>query len=325
MTTDESLVPQGPPTTLTPETISPTPPRPWLPPRATGDTVDRVSQRPGWQVAAIVVLVILAQALSMVIMGLAPALLPNSELAQGLLVLGGFSLSAALAYVGFTLIVARIGRRPGLATAGRGRIEELVWGLLVGAALISVTFGVLAALGVYRVTDIGWTPQILWGIGVGVGPGFVEEIFFRGAFLRLLDARFGSWVGLALTSLVFGAMHLMNPGATFWGAFAIALEAGILLGAAYLLTRRLWLAIGIHIGWNATLGALFGGDVSGSGSGRGFFESTLTGKTWLTGGTMGVEGSVVTVVVCTLAGVVMLGAAHRAGRILPSLKAERHQ
>lgn len=80
--------------------------------------------------------------------------------------------------------------------------------------------------------------------------GVVEELVFRGVVFRVLEEWLGTWVALVLASLLFGGLHLTNPDATLWGAVAIALDAGTLLTACYVLIRRLWLAIGLHFGWN---------------------------------------------------------------------------
>jgi membrane protease YdiL (CAAX protease family) len=60
----------------------------------------------------------------------------------------------------------------------------------------------------------------------------------------------GTWIALVVSSPLFGVAHALNPGATFSSTIGIALQAGVMLGLAYSLTRRLWLPIGIHIGWN---------------------------------------------------------------------------
>ena len=135
--------------------------------------------------------------------------------------------------------------------------------------------------------------------------------------LRLIEGWLGTWWALAITAVFFGAAHLGNPQATVFGAVAIALEAGILLGACYLLTRRLWLAIGVHAAWNFVQGGIFGSDISGTGSGRGLIEARFTGPDLLTGGAMGIEASVVAVVLCTAAGVAMLLAVRRRGLVVP--------
>ena len=73
----------------------------------------------------------------------------------------------------------------------------------------------------------------------------------------------------------------------------------------------------MHASWNFIQGGVFGSDVSGTGMiKRGLFEATFHGPDWLTGGHMGVEGSVVTVVVCATAAAVILLAARRRGMLL---------
>jgi hypothetical protein len=115
---------------------------------------------------------------------------------------------------------------------------------------------------------------------------------------------------------LFGAAHLFNPGATWFSSFAIAVEAGILLGAVYMLTRHLWAAMGLHAAWNFTQGWIFGLPVSGGRGGTGLFNGELTGSEWLTGGAFGLEASVAAVAVATTAGVAILAVAIRQGRLV---------
>jgi hypothetical protein len=93
------------------------------------------------------------------------------------------------------------------------------------------------------------------------------------------------------------------------------LEAGILLAAAYMLTRRLWLCMGLHFAWNFTQGGIFSAAVSG-GASHGLLKATLVGPDWLTGGAFGPEASAVAVVVCTTAGLLLLVAADRKGHVI---------
>lgn len=99
------------------------------------------------------------------------------------------------------------------------------------------------------------------------------------------------------------------------------LEAGVLLGAAYALTGRLWLPIGLHIAWNFTEGSIFGMSVSGNttaGFGdAGLLRGTLSGPRILTGGAFGPEASVVAVLVCFLVAVYLLYRTVKLGRIEP--------
>ena len=223
-----------------------------------------------------------------------------------------------LALLGYWLVVRFVGGRPVIELGGRGAaLREFLAGLAMGALLMGAVIAVLALLGSYHVVDVGWSTGILVGLQAGIVAGFTEEILVRGVMLRLIEGWLGTWWALAITAAFFGAAHLGNPQATVFGAVAIALEAGILLGACYLLTRRLWLAIGLHAAWNFVQGGIFGSDISGTGSGRGLIEARFTGPDLLTGGVMGIEASVVAIIVCTAAGVAMLLAVRRRGLVVP--------
>ena len=122
-----------------------------------------------------------------------------------------------------------------------------------------------------------------------------------------------------VSALVFGLTHLLNPQGTLEGALFIAVEAGILLGAAVMLTGRLWLGIGFHVAWNYTQSAIFSGTVSGNEAAQGLVRSTIKGPDLLTGGRFGVESSVISLFLCTATGIIMLVMAARRGKIVPPI------
>ncbi|MGA2779203.1 MAG: type II CAAX endopeptidase family protein [Steroidobacteraceae bacterium] len=194
-------------------------------------------------------------------------------------------------------------------------LRELGVGILLGALLLSLTIGVLAALGAYRVTGSNG-----WLVMLATIPGFIlgavlEEVVMRGIVFRILEQSLGSWIALALSAALFGLLHLLNPGTTLLNAAAIMLEAGIMLAAAYMLTRRLWLCIGIHFAWNFSQGGIFSAAVSG-GTATGLLQAHVAGPVWLTGGAFGAEASVVAVVICTTAGLLFVIAAKRKRRFI---------
>ena len=128
---------------------------------------------------------------------------------------------------------------------------------------------------------------VLWVLLVG---SLAEELMFRGyPFQRLLEA-IGSGGAILVFSALFGLVHLMNPGASFWGLFN-TVAIGIVLSLAYLRTGALWLPWGIHFAWNATLGVVFGLPVSGIRLFNIVIRTTAIGSHWLTGGTYGLEAS----------------------------------
>jgi hypothetical protein len=100
------------------------------------------------------------------------------------------------------------------------------------------------------------------------------------------------------------------------GAIGIALTAGILLAGAYVVSRRLWLPIGLHFGWNFALGGIFGLAVSGNRV-EGWLQCRLEGPEWLTGGIFGLEASLVTIIMGLLVGGLFFAVASRRGQIVP--------
>lgn len=182
-------------------------------------------------------------------------------------------------------------------------VPEGIAGLLLGLVLFSTVMVVLWAIGVYHPGGRGTTHQLATGFALAITAGFLEEIMFCGLLFRLSAKILGTWGALLFTAILFGAAHAANPGATVGSSLAIALEAGILLGAAYAATTRLWLPIGLHIGWNFTEGSLFGMSVSGGTMSGGLLQRSLNGPRVFTGGEFGPEASIVAVVVCLAAAV----------------------
>ena len=118
-----------------------------------------------------------------------------------------------------------------------------------------------------------------------------EELIFRGyPFQRLVEA-IGPGGAILVFSTLFALVHLMNPGASFWGLMNTVM-IGVVLSLAYLRTRALWLPWGFHFGWNAALGLLSGLPVSGIRLFNVVVHTTATGPRWLTGGTYGLEASI---------------------------------
>jgi len=200
--------------------------------------------------------------------------------------------------------------------SGTRAVRELGFGLAFGMLLFCSTVGILAALGIYQVTGNNGWQTMLAVLPASILSGVLEEVLIRGIAFRILEQWLGSWVALGISAVIFGALHLLNPGATLLNAAAISIEAGILLAAAFMLTRRLWLCIGIHVAWNFTQGGVFSVAVSG-GQSKGLLQSKMIGPDWLTGGAFGAEASVVALGVCFAAGIVLIVLAINKGNVVP--------
>jgi membrane protease YdiL (CAAX protease family) len=206
-----------------------------------------------------------------------------------------------------------------------GAGAELGAGLLAGFLLFSLMTGLVALLGGIEV--VGTRPfaktQFWEWAALGVASGLFEETLVRGILLRQLERLVGTWWALAATAVLFGALHMFNPDATWTGAVSIMMEAGILLGAAYLYTRRLWLAAGLHAAWNFTQAWVFSIPVSGTGQSVGILVTRRKGPDWLTGGDFGLEASMAAVLVATVAGLFLLWKAHQKGGFVPPMWSRR--
>jgi len=181
-----------------------------------------------------------------------------------------------------------------LANAARG----IGGGLLLGVAMFSCLMGILWLAAVYQPSGWGPGPPLAFALVSALAGAVLEETLFRGYLFRLAAGLGGNWTALAVTSALFGLAHLGNRGATLASSAAIAIEAGILLGAAYAASGSLWLPIGIHAGWNLAEGPLFGMAVSGNAQQSAWINGSLHGPVLLTGGVFGPEASVAAVVVC---------------------------
>jgi len=235
-----------------------------------------------------------------------------------------FEVIGAVVMVVAYLVYVRVVERRGVPELALGAApKEFVAGFLLGALLFTVTIGIIWALGDYAIVGVNHWTAILSPLALGLGAGVLEEVLFRGVIFRITEEWVGSWGALAFSSLLFGAGHLANPHATLTSALAIALEAGLLLGAAFMITRRLWLPIGLHAAWNFTQSGIFGAPVSGTVP-HGLFVSTLSGPAWATGGGFGPEASLPAVLV-SLVSVWLLVYAVRSGRVVQPIWRRRNR
>jgi membrane protease YdiL (CAAX protease family) len=220
-----------------------------------------------------------------------------------------------LAIVAYALLVwLGEDRRPD-ELALRRAAPELVAGLLTGVVMFSAVMAIMALLNLYRIEWHGAAPA--WrAAGLSIQAALVEEVLVRGVALRLLWRAFGPLSAFVISAAIFGLAHLSNPGGAIVAAVCVALEAGVMLGAFYALTGRLWMSIGVHAAWNFAQGYLFGAAVSGASMGPALVSSTARSgaATSLTGGAFGPEASLPALLVCGCVGIATLILAYKAGR-----------
>lgn len=226
-------------------------------------------------------------------------------------------LGTAAALGAYSLFVRLYERRSpaeiGPTTLPRG----LPVGFALGAALLLTSAGLIHAGGWSLIAQTApradWIRLIGTALAIQFGTAVVEELLLRGVMFRVIEQSLGSWVALVLSALFFGLLHVGNPNATWAAALGLSLQAGVLLAAAYMVSRSLWLPIGLHWGWNAVQAGVVGGTVSGH-SASAIVTTQPVGPTVFSGGAFGLEGSIVATGVCAALATVFCFVAVRLGR-----------
>ena len=182
----------------------------------------------------------------------------------------------------------------------KGSLNDLWFGLILGALSITVIFIILLATANLTLLNSLASPQfslftvtfLLLFILVGI----FEEMFFRGYIMSTMETRGNKkWVIYVASAVIFSVAHLANPNVSIIGLVNIAL-VGILFAYMFDATKSLWLPIGYHITWNYFQGNVFGFAVSGTTPNGIYGVEVAEGRDWLTGGAFGLEGGMLATV-----------------------------
>jgi len=205
-----------------------------------------------------------------------------SPAAVGQAILGGpspsslefvLTVSGFFVVLGLTYAFRRFLDRASFVSLGFHRHRwalDAAFGLLLGFVLMAGIFFAEWGAGLLTIERTVWhtesavtavsnlTVSLLYFIVVGAN----EEIIFRGYLISNLREGLGKVTAVIISSMVFGAFHVLNPNASLIAIANIAL-AGAVFAYAYLVTGNLWLPIAFHFSWNFFQGPVFSFPVSG--------------------------------------------------------------
>ncbi|PKQ61452.1 hypothetical protein BZG02_15985 [Labilibaculum filiforme] len=186
-----------------------------------------------------------------------------------------------------------------LGFALQKRAKDILYGLLTGFIMMGAGSLILYYTGHLYFESItfsliGLTQSLLLFILVAIN----EEVFVRGYLLRNFMDSMNKYIALIVSSLLFMALHLLNPNLSLVGTINIFL-AGLLLGISYIFTKNLWFPLALHFSWNFFQGPIFGFEVSGTSS-TPLITHSIQGSELITGGQFGLEGSIIATVLCSL-------------------------
>ncbi|MCD4834415.1 MAG: CPBP family intramembrane metalloprotease [Bacteroidales bacterium] len=194
--------------------------------------------------------------------------------------------------------------------------RNLLLGVLIGVILQSLTIFVIYLYGGFSVVSVNSFIYLIPALTMAFNSAIFEEILFRGIIFRLIEEKLGSYIALAFSALIFGALHLSNPNSSIVGALGLSIQAGLLLGAAYIYSKNLWFPIALHFAWNFTQSGIFGASTSGRAISNSLLTTKIEGAELITGGQFGPEGSIQATLFCLIATVILLILSHRQNKII---------
>jgi CAAX protease family protein len=223
---------------------------------------------------------------------------------------------AILAIISYSFLFKFYEKRKVTEFSKKGIVRNLTIGIALGAILQSLTILVIYLKGGYSVVSINPVIFIIPPLTMGFTSAIFEEILLRGIIYRITEEKLGSYFALIISSALFGVMHFANPNSSLTAGIGLAIQAGLLLGAAFIYSRSLWFPIAIHFAWNFTQSAIFGANVSGNTVSKTLITSKIQGAEWFTGGQFGPEGSVQATLFCLIATVILMILSHKEGKII---------
>jgi len=205
----------------------------------------------------------------------------------------------------YSLYTRFIEKRKAFEMSCKQSVRELFTGILISLGLVGGMVLLMAALGYYRIDQMGSPMIFLEGVfffGMGA---FLQVLAFRLVLFKLSEEILGSWLAFILIAVVFSLVHLGNPDAGLLSTVFFIL-GDILLAAAFIYTRRLWMVWGIHLGWNLFQDGVFGMPNSGITDLPSWIQPNISGPEWITGGSIGIEMSVIATVLSLIVGLVIV-------------------
>ena len=178
-------------------------------------------------------------------------------------------------------------------------LRDIVTGIVITFIMMGLIFLAMAKLGWLHFESFAWNTdpipvvagQTLLFFAIFILVGFNEELLSRGYHLQTITSGLNLYWGLAISSAIFGGLHLSNPNATWVSAVGIFF-AGLFLAYGYVRTGQLWLSIGLHLGWNFFEGIVFGFPVSGLAT-YPLIHINVSGPEAWTGGAFGPEAGLI--------------------------------
>jgi len=214
--------------------------------------------------------------------------------------------SSVAVIAAYKYFFSKFERRAVTEFSRRNLLSNIGLGTLIGIILQSLTILVIYLAATFKIESVNPFSYVLIPFTVAFSVAIFEEILIRGIIFRIAEEKLGTYLALGISSIIFGALHLANPHSTLLSGLCVGIEAGLLMGAAYIYKRNLWFPIAIHFAWNFMQSGIFGAITSGNERTTSLMTTKITGNPLITGGEFGPEGTVQAIIFCVIASLLLL-------------------
>lgn len=190
--------------------------------------------------------------------------------------------------------------------SSKGIAKFIIGGTLIGIILQCLTILVIFFNDGFEIVSINPISNIIIPFTIAFTVAIFEEILIRGIIFRIMEEKLGSYISLLISAIIFGALHLANPNSTLLSGLCVGIEAGLLMGSAYIYSRNLWFPIAIHFSWNFMQSGIFGAITSGNEKTSSLLTTKITGNQFITGGEFGPEGTIQATIFCLFASIILM-------------------
>ncbi|KQT27608.1 hypothetical protein ASG22_20150 [Chryseobacterium sp. Leaf405] len=191
--------------------------------------------------------------------------------------------------------------------------KEMFGGFAFGFLTISLSIFILYLLRYYEAFNITSNHYTARMFTVLIFAAIVEDLFHRGLIVRVMENWLGTHIAIVVAMLV-ELQHIFNPNANLFSFFSYLIW-GFTMAMMFIYTKRIWLPYFFHLGWNFAQ-PFYGSNLTGTNDMGSIIQSKFTGPEILSGGAVGIEGSIFTVSFLLIIGIILYYLAKREGKIV---------
>ncbi len=193
--------------------------------------------------------------------------------------------------------------------------KVLIGGFALGFIAISIAIAILYAFNYYEVISISTINYSLKLFTLLMVAALIEDLLIRGLIIRKLEHWLGSYITLGI-AMCIELLHVFNDNATVFSAVS-DLAWGFTLAILYIYSKRIWLPFFFHLGWNFAQ-PFYGSNLTGVDDMGKIINATFSGPELITGGNIGIEGSIFTLILLLSIGIGYFYLAKRKNRLIKS-------